>query len=78
MTGLLNIKQISNKFNDSVEIVSYKENDGNYILEDLTTNCTNINEFANIIKNKKMDLVISLNSCSLKKDGKNVISMPKL
>ena len=78
MTAILNMKQISNKFNDSIEVVSYKEVDDQYVLENIADSCNNIIDFANTIRNKKMDLVIALNSCCLKKDGKNIISMPKI
>ncbi len=73
---VFNIGQISEKVNDSVEIVSYNASTGTFT--DLGLECKTVFDYIMLLRNKKVDVVAYYDSCCVKKAGREIQLMPKL
>jgi hypothetical protein len=72
----MNVGSVSDKFDDSTEIVLANPETGTY--QDLSSECKSVYDFMMLLQNKRMDLVVHVDSCCVKKQGCEVILMPKL
>jgi hypothetical protein len=61
---------------DSVEIATYNKITNQ--MRNLAEECNTIQDYINLLRNKKMDLVVYIDSVSLKKTGRDIAIMPKL
>jgi len=73
----MNLVNLSNgSVDDSVEIVSFDRITNQ--LRDLSNECKCINDYIALLRNKRMDIVLYIDSVALKKTGREVSVMPKL
>jgi len=75
-TLVINVGSVSDKFDDSTEIVLANPETGTY--QDLSSECKSVYDYMMLLQNKRMDLVVHVDSCCVKKQGCEVILMPKL
>ena len=78
LTAVMNLINLSSKegTNDSVEIASYDRITNQ--LKDLSEECKTINDYIMLLRNRVMDIVVYVDSVSLKKTGREITVMPKL
>ena len=74
----MNLVNMSQKdgINDSVEIASFDRVTNK--MRDLSKECNTINDYIMLLRNKRMDIVVYIDSVCLKKTGRDVVVMPKL
>ena len=76
MTANVHIRSLSDKVDDQTRIYTY-DNDNNS-LNEVTQDLKTINDYNMLLRNKKMDMVLYVDSCSVKKQGRDITVIPKI
>jgi hypothetical protein len=76
MSAVINLVNLSRKDDDSVEIVTFDKITNQ--IKPLDKECTSISDYMMLLRNKQMDVVLYLDSVSIKKTGRDIALMPKI